>query len=237
MYVARIIWQMKNILLLILLSYYGLAQPKINYHKSDGLLDVTPYISYMADSTENLTFEQVRRLPASAFKVNGKIGLNLGNTEVPYWFKIDFEGKNNSEDLFVVLESPELRTFDYYTIDYEGRIESQYMGLRKPFATKYLSACNFIVKVPKQTQHVYFRIATKSMFLPFYLGSIKSVFKFTHYSDLGHGLLFGFMLALATLNFILYIFFKDKVFLFYSLFLISSLLLIAKTIGILYEFL
>ena len=62
---------------MLILSLTFFSQAKVSYKKTDGLLDITPYISYLADSTEKLTFEQIRALPNSTISINNENELCL----------------------------------------------------------------------------------------------------------------------------------------------------------------
>ena len=66
-----------------------LSQSVVRYKKTHGLLDISPYVFYLADTTRSLTFEQVQKLPYAAFSQNKKTGLNLRNQDLPHWFSID----------------------------------------------------------------------------------------------------------------------------------------------------
>ena len=68
--------------LLFFSAQTAFSQLEVNYKRADGLFDISPYISYLADSSKNLTFEQVQKLPYSSFIQNTKIGLKIGRAHV-----------------------------------------------------------------------------------------------------------------------------------------------------------
>ena len=132
-----------NINFLLLFVINCLSQAKISYKKSDGLLDITPYISYLADSTEKLTFEQVKTLPESAFTLNGKVGLNLGSTNYPYWFKVNFDDTTIKENIFLTI-GLNARIIDFYTVKTNNSIEVVKSGFLRPFGTNYFKTNRII---------------------------------------------------------------------------------------------
>lgn len=117
------------IFLLLAISVGGFAQSKIHYQKSDGLLDITPYVAYRADSAEKLTFEQVLKLPYSAFKPNGKAGINLGNTDIPYWFRVDFADSVGVEDLYISMKNDEIMALDGFLIEQNQHLKTWSVGI------------------------------------------------------------------------------------------------------------
>ena len=48
------------------------SQSVVRYEKTDRLLDLSPYVFYLADTTPSLTFKQVQKLPHAAFVQNKK---------------------------------------------------------------------------------------------------------------------------------------------------------------------
>ena len=113
--------------LLFFTTQTAFSQLEVNYKKIDGLLDISPYISYLADTSQNLTFEQVQKLPYFSFIQNKKIGLSLGNQDLPHWFRIDFANTTFSEDLFLYTDFP-LRYLDVYLIDKNGSVKTWKTG-------------------------------------------------------------------------------------------------------------
>lgn len=228
---------MKIIRILILVCSYLIftfcinAQTKINYKKSDGLLDITPYISYLADSTGKLTFEQMRNLRASAFKPNKKAGINLGSTNYPHWFKIEFGNSIENKNLILQLENGACPVLDAYLISQSGTISNWQAGVTKPFGQSYFEYPKPNFSLGTSPKIFYLRVIKDNMHLLINVADIKSIIKHNHNFDLFFGGLILLMLGLAIYNLILFISIKDSTFIFYSIHVLALCNFIFMTQG------
>ena len=224
---------MKRLTLFYLLFFSvqtAFSQFEVNYKKADGLLDISPYISYLADTSQNLTFEQVQKLPYSSFTQNKKIGLSLGNQDLPHWFRIDFADTTFSEDLFLYTDFP-LRYLDVYLIDKNGSVQTWKTGLMRPFGGRYFLTNSYTYNLGRNTTQVFFRTQSPTLHLPFLVGTIQPLFEFNFYYIFFVGGLLGLILGLVFYNLFLYITLKDSTFLYYSCYELTLFYLTLKGMG------
>lgn len=227
---------MNKILLLLLLSLTCFSQVKISYKKTDGLLDITPYISYLADSTQKLTFEQVRNLPASGFTANNKVGLNLGTTNKPIWLKVDFEHNLTQKDLYIYLDLLEANSITSFAIDNKNKVEILHAGVKRPFGNSYFKTNKNIFLVGHNPKQFYLRIESNGLYIPIFVSTIKPLVDYLFIYDTIHFLLFGLMIGLAFYNLLLFFSLKDSTFLYYFGFTIMSIINMLKVEGFQFVF-
>ncbi len=206
------------------------AQPKVDYQKTDKLLDVAPYVAYLADTAQKLTFGQVRRLPRAAFVVNGKEGLSLGNQELPHWFRIDFTDATAPEDLYLFTDFP-LHYLDVYLIDQNDSVTVWKTGLLRPLGGRHFLTNNYSFNLGRNPKQVIFRAQSPTLYLPFLLGTIQPLVAYTFKYDLLIGALLGLILSLSLYNLFLYFSLKDLTFLYYSSYELILFYLIFKGMG------
>ena len=206
------------------------AQPKVDYQKTDKLLDVAPYVAYLADTAQKLTFGQVRRLPRAAFVVNGKAGLSLGNQDLPHWFRIDFTNATAPEDLYLFTDFP-LHYLDVYLIDQNDSVSVWKTGLLRPLGGRHFLTNNYSFNLGRNPKQVIFRAQSPTLYLPFLLGTIQPLVAYTFKYDLLIGALLGLILSLSLYNLFLYFSLKDLTFLYYSSYELVLFYLIFKGMG------
>ncbi len=214
----------------LLAAFNTWAQPKVDYHKTDKLLDVAPYVAYLADTAQNLTFAQVQRLPYAAFVVNGKEGLSLGNQDLPHWFRIDFAEAPATEDLYLYTDFP-LHYLDVYLIHQNDSVSTWQTGLLRPLGGRHFLTNNYSFNLGRNPKQVIFRAQSPTLHLPFLLGTIQPLVAYTFQYDLLVGALLGLLLALALYNLFLYFSLKDLTFLYYSGYELTLFYLTLKGMG------
>ena len=219
-----------SIAVLLLVATNIRAQPQINYQKANAMLDVSPHVAYLADTAQNLTFSQIRRLPQTAFSINNKAGLSLGNQDLPHWFRIDFAATTFSEDLYLYTDFP-LQYLDVYSIDQDDSVSVWQTGLLRPFGGRHFLTNNYSFNLGPNPKQVFFRAQSPTLHLPFLLGSIQPLVAYTFKYDLLIGALLGLISALALYNLLLFFSLKDRTFLYYSGYQLTLFYLIMKGMG------
>lgn len=81
---------MKSFTLLICLFFCTAitAQSPFVYTEKESLLRLEKGATYFVDSSKTMSFETVRHLPLTAYRVNQKESFNLGNTDLPLGYAL-----------------------------------------------------------------------------------------------------------------------------------------------------
>jgi two-component system, sensor histidine kinase LadS len=214
---------------------WNVAQPQIRYLPADGLLDITPYVAYLADSTEKLTIDQVQRLSSAAFKPNNKAGLSLGSTHLPYWFRIDFADTTYAEDLYFYSDFP-LHYLDIYLTDTKDGHKHWQTGVLRPFGGRDFQTNKYIINLGKHPRQVFWRAQSPTLHLPIAIATIRPLVNYTHLFDLWTGGLLALVATLAVYNLFLFFALQDRVFLYYAAYQLSLFYLVIHGIGIAHQF-
>lgn len=203
-----------KILLLTLVSIQCFCQKKVTYDKSNGFLNVAPYISFLADSSAKRTFDDIKRIAASTFIANNKTNLALGSTNFPFWFKIDFDKNPYNENLYLFL-SVKARQLDVYVVDKEGNISHELGGFTRPNDNSYFKSNKSIFNLGPNPKSVFFKISTAIMTSEVLVSTIQPLYNKSHLDDLFLGGIIAITFAFALYNLFFYFSLKDKVFLYY----------------------
>lgn len=241
----------RHILLILLLQIIGFwdgsAQLKginslneslwIDNQNSKKLIDITPYTFYMGDSIGKMSFKQIQKLPLSAFKPNQKVGLNLGNTTEPYWFRVDFIDSSNTNDLYLLIKNAYIKDLQVFVVTQNNKILHWKTGLNYPSGQYFFESNMVNFNIGTKPKHLYLRVEKWSMHLLMHISSVKPLVDYQHKQDLFLGCLIGIIIALSFYNLFLFISLKDNIFLYYSFYSIGSVSLIIMSQGFHHEFL
>ena len=203
------------------------AQQRFEYRSSEELQNIEPFAYFLIDSSKTLTFTQLRQLPDKAFTQNTKNFLNFGNTEYPVWLRIDVENSSN-EALFLIQELHDVRLLDVYLLDKNDSLRTWKTGAMRPFGTHFLKRSNTIFDLGKSPKRVYLRIQNTSVYVPLKMGTIQAVSNYLHKYDLLYGAIYGVLLALMFYNLFVFLIVRDRVFLYYFFYILTSGYIIFK---------
>jgi len=210
-----------------LLSLPLLGQKRFHYQTSDELQSVESFAYYWVDSSKVMNFNQIHQLPEEAFAPNTKNFLNFGNTEYPIWLRIDVENQSN-EELYLIQELHDVRLLDVFLIDTKDSVRLWQTGAMRPFGTHFLKRSNTVFDLRKSPKRIYMRIQNTSVYVPLKVGNIQAISNYLHKYDLLYGGIYGVLLALMFYNLFVFVIVRDKVFLYYFFYILSSGYIIFK---------
>jgi hypothetical protein len=211
----------------LLLSCSLSAQKRFHYQASDELQSVESFTYYLTDSSKALDFSQIRQLSKDVFTLNKKSFLNFGNTEYPIWLRFDIENQSN-EALYLIQELHDVRLLDVFLIDANDSVRTWHTGAMRPFGTHFLKRSNTVFDLGKSPKRIYMRFQNTSVYVPLKMGNIQAISNYLHKYDLLYGCIYGVLLALMFYNLFVYSVVRDKVFLYYFFYILSSGYIIFK---------
>lgn len=207
----------------------SVGSKRFNYKISDELQSVESFTYYRVDSSKVLNFNQIHRLPEGAFTLNTKSFLNFGNTEYPIWLRLDIENQSN-EALYLIQELHDVRLLDVYLVDKKQsgkKLENPKLNPSRD-SFYYLKRSNTVFDLGKSPKRIYLRIQNTSVYVPLKMGNIQAISNYLHKYDLLYGCIYGVLLALIFYNLFVYSVVRDKVFLYYFFYILSSGYIIFK---------
>ncbi|AIQ10813.1 diguanylate cyclase [Paenibacillus durus] len=174
------------------------------------------------------------------YKTSGLSGSIKGST---YWVKLDlFNASSKARELLLELSKPQLSRVTLYQFDDERHFLRQTRtGRSLPFNERTFNHRNFIFELsfpPESGQRLYFQIQTDSYLqLPMKLWETQSFIEREQRSGLLLGMYYGIMFAMALYNSFLFVSIRDRVYLYYVLFIVSFAIMQAVWDGFAYQYL
>jgi sensor histidine kinase YesM len=217
----------------IWISWLTVSGQGVIYLKTDQLV-YTPSteVSFWIDPTANATFRQALQADrAGLFQRSKQQSLNFGSSEAAIWLRLRVRADNPAAWL---LESSNHLLEDIQFIGLSGRsrgVRKQQQGLFFSDRPKDLPNNLLYFRVfppsarPGDTVTVYLRAKNMMpLVMPLRLVTVERVAEESHPKDVLAGLLYGVLVAMALYNFCLLLVVRDRVYLYYVIYVLSSLL-------------
>ncbi|MCX7679490.1 MAG: methyl-accepting chemotaxis protein [Spirochaetes bacterium] len=189
--------------------------------------NVSPYIEFIEDPTNSLSFEEVRmrvdwqRPNADTF--------NFGFTENALWFRFTLENRSRMDVFLLEITYPMLDSVVLYRPNEMGEYERVETGDLLPFFHREVEYVSFVFYLHQKrgtTSQYFFKIKSSS----------SSNFSVNLYSSLGFysklareqpviWIFYGLMIIMVVYNFIIFTSSRDVSYLFYSVFISSWIVL------------
>ncbi len=199
---------------------------------------LNPYFYTYIDSTNNLKINDV--INKKFVRSNNQTSLNFGLNKNNCWIK--FSLKNLSPEVatyFLVISNPDLNYLDYY--EFEGskiKNEAHTGELRKknsrPIPHRFFL---FKIELKPNISYNYFICSNNngdSNIVPIYFQTTESFYK----EDMGYhffyAIIYGIFIFIMIFNFYLYQIVKDKIYLYYLVYILFSTIFFLSYDGYLY---
>ncbi len=208
------------------------AQDTLFYTADQNLMDVGLYAHIYKDATNTLSFEQIKNLPDAAFEKSTASPLRFGNTTASIWLK--FSIKNQTESpLYLAFQSNALAFVDAFIYDEAGKLTTKEIGFERPADNQKFSRSNIVMNIGQSPKVLYFKIESRySLQLPLILSRSEPL-NFHYYKlDVKNGLCMGILIAMALYNLFIFFLVKDRLYLYYCFYILTSLWTIAHVNGI-----
>lgn len=207
-------------------NFYGMLAQEIDVSKNHAQYNITPLLMYVEDGNNSFSFEKVSQ-DDSQWKNVGKEYVNFGYTKSAYWFKINLTNQSGDARRFLLeINFPTLDEVVVFRQKADGSFYRYQTGDTVPFLHREIADQNFVFNVesPPGAVALYLKVKNSGSFRYSALLYHPDVFLETRGKTLPLlWLLYGTMMFIAFLFFFLFLFSKDKNYLFFSLF--SALLL------------
>ncbi len=184
------------------------------------------YIGVLEDRDAHLTIDDVRQPEqAGRFLPHANDSSNVGYTRSAYWARIRIVNESASPIWLLDVDYPLLDRIDLYVIDASGRITAKTTGDTFPFRTREIANRKFLFRLalpPGEHMTVYLRIETESaMTFPLLLWHPDAFAQKDHNEQFALGGYYGIMVAMICYNLFLLCAIRDRVYLYYLLYIIT----------------
>ena len=206
----------------------------------DRNVNLGPKLEWIEDSTNEITFGQVRQLPKSSFTNGSQYTFNKGYTSSGYWlrFRLNFPKELINSPWLLEIPFPLLDYVALYSPDKNNDYSVIYTGDRSPFSQRDLDTTDFVFRLkPEQKSNVYYlHVKTKdSLQVPLHLWSIDHFPKHNSYVSGMQGIYFGIMIVMILYNLFIYLSIRERSYLYYISYITTFTLFQASIQGYAFE--
>ena len=207
------------LLLLLQISFIAklAAQSPVIYNGENTIIG--KHVSILKDSTNNLELQTVSK--STAFIPSTIETPNLQLSKSAFWLKFSIRNKSASHHIMLELDYPTLSACDFYYPE-NGHYLVQKLSDTLPFSQRPYQYQNFLFdfKLPKDSTATYYlRVkSTEQMVLPLILGSRGNVTESLSIKNILWGIFIGIIVVMVAYNFFIYLFTRDRSYIFYVLY-------------------
>ncbi|MCL9807271.1 ATP-binding protein [Flavobacterium amniphilum] len=218
------------------------AQYVFNQSNLSQQRDIYAYAKYVDVGKQDLSLNEVINNSSLKFLPIPKQNYDFGFTTHHFWVQFKLENSSNEQVVcFFETARPITDIAELYIVNSTGKVNLLKNGDKIPFSEKNFAHRKAIFKIklnPSETQNFYLHLKSDGelLSLPMMLHTQESMIEETSFEQFVFGFFYG-LLAIAS---ILYLFFffamQDKVFLYYSIYVVFIGLLQFSIDGYFYEF-
>jgi two-component system, NtrC family, sensor kinase len=203
------------------------AQDTLVYTADQTLTDVGQYVYFYKDETNALSVEQIKNLPDAAFQKSTSTNLRFGITTASIWLKLAVKNQTASP-LFLAFQSNVLNSLNAFIYDEGGKLTE-----KDAFADKELQRSNIVLNIGTSPKFLYVKIKSHfSLQLPLVLSRLEPLNHHYYKLDVKNGLCIGILIAMALYNLFIFFLVKDRLYLYYCLYILTTLWTIGHLTGL-----
>lgn len=235
--------------LLFLATLIMILSDSATAHSEQGLVvaagdknrDLAPYLFWLADVKNELSFEEVKNLNHDEFNKPDKYSFSKGYTSTGYWLKFDLKFSPELIGSKWLLEIP-FPLLDYvalYTPEPNGDYSVIQTGDRSPFSQRAIDTTSFVFNVTpfKESNTFYIHVRTQdSLQVPLFLMNQETFIKKNAAAHGLQGIYFGIMMVMVLYNLFIYISVKERSYLFYISYISCFIICQASLEGYTFEY-
>jgi len=176
-------------------------------------------VSILEDSKESLDLQTVSK--SGNFVPSAIETPNLQLSKSAFWLKFSIRNESSSEHLMLALEYPTLTTCDFYYPE-DGHYAVQKLSDTSNFSKRKYQHQDFLFdfKLPKDSTATYYlRVkSSEEMVLPLIVGTPAHVAESLLKANILWGIFMGLIIVMVAYNFFIYLFTRDRSYIFYVLY-------------------
>jgi diguanylate cyclase (GGDEF)-like protein len=229
---------------LLFAHFVAHAEKILSLDAKSNVIRLEPFIDVYKDTTGGATIAEILSHDGAASfspAANHGYELHFGYTDSAIWLR--FRIKNDTQvrlPWLLELANPLLEDATLYAIRETGEIETTHAGVLEPFSRRLVNNRNFIFPQtfdPGETKQFFVRVFTHgAAFMPFNVYSPEAFQAREQNAMFFWGIYNGLILAIILFNLWLYFSTKDRVFLYYILWITAYMLVKATLNGLSYQF-
>lgn len=206
------------ILFILLLINPGSRGQEITWSTGRESLAVIPVSGYLRDTDGRLQFGEVKNNVAG-FKPFGKTVLSAGFDESWYWLRFRLNN-TGSDSLLLVFEHAFIPLIELYYTDNSGNPVKMTSGYNIPLAKKPFSDHFQVFPLPSGDHEFFVKIQPLVHATPVYIRKLSDWQLQSAKRNMVYGIFAGILFLVVLINFYLFIVFRKRYYLYYSLLLL-----------------
>ena len=201
-----------------------------------------PHLEYLLTPNSNLNVNDIRSLSDQSWTKSNVEILNIGFIDQSIWIRFRVkQNPLNPQELLIELAHPNTDWIDVYFYQNDLLTDKHHTGDGYPFQVRPTEHSGYLFPVKFGALNyvdVYIKVTSKGpKQIPLFLWSAETFHQHDAALSLGHGLYYGMMLVMIFYNLFIYITIRERVYLFYILYVFSILGFQASLHGTNYQFL
>lgn len=196
-------------------------------------------VSYLEDTNNNLNFENIQ---GSGKFTQIKTDIpNFGVSSHAFWLKLTILNKTQNSNFVMQVSQPGLDEVDFYHPEKDGKYIYTHQGEDLTFDKREFFDPNYIFRFelpPGKITDVFFKIKAKdNIQAPLKIGTVETISESNKIKDTLAGIYLGIMFVMFFYNAFLFLTVKDKVFLYYIIYLAAVILAQVSVHGYTFQYL
>ena len=230
-----------RILITFMLSFGSmLGQGEVVLAKQDELSHIGTHIYFLEDPSAKLSIDDILSGYVNSFSPYGRETINFSSTASAYWLKFRVR-KAEEANFYLNVGSAYIDVVSLYEYNDSGDLMSQRLtGDDLPFDSREIKVGNYLFKLDLnvgETRTYYLKVKSdQPLFFPLRVGILSQFMVRNHNLDFLQGIYFGFMLLMLFYNLFLYLSIREKIYLYYILYLVSITWFMASVYGYFFEY-
>jgi signal transduction histidine kinase len=186
-------------------------------------------VSFLEDKTNSLDINQVFKYYQREFTNKDIKDLNFGYSRATYWIKFKLENVNQAKEYFLEVDFPKLYELTLFIPDKDNNYLLKRNGTRYNPTTREIKAKKiaFELDLNENTKKYFFlrvHSPNTALQIPIKIVTTKTFWENLLIEDSFYMLFGGIMLGMILYNLIVFIFFKETIYFFYTFFNLTLLL-------------
>jgi len=177
------------------------------------------HVSILKDSTINLDLQTVSK--STAFVPSAIETPNMQLSRSAFWLKFSIRNTSSSDRMLLALDYPTLSVCDFYYPE-NGHYQVQKLSDTLSFGQRKYQHQNFLfdIKLPKDSTGTYYLKvkSTEQMVLPLIIGTPAQIAQSLLVKNILWGIFIGLIIVMVAYNFFIYLFTKDRSYIYYVLY-------------------
>ncbi|UZE95282.1 EAL domain-containing protein [Alkalimarinus alittae] len=219
----------------LLFSGHSLAANTVTNIVTESPL-IQSQFQYIKDTSGHSNVGDIINRPDGEWQLIESGSSNFGVTTSPYWLRFSLKNITSKHiNLITTLDYPQLDDVVFYVYSGNKKVHEFATGDARPFYPREVDHPNMLLRVnliPEEIKTIYIRIQTEgSMILPLQIWHENLYFSAASKEQKLHFFYYGCLTIIMLINLAVFLFLREKLYLYYSLAIAGYLLFFMSILG------